>query len=66
MIRTPNRAMQVADYKTGTPNYLDLTGGAVSGMRTVATVASSDSWSDGDTNPYLDWVAPINAVIPVG
>lgn len=48
MIQISNRVKQFATYKTGTPNYLDLAGSAVTGMSTVASRASSDSWSDGD------------------
>lgn len=47
MIRLPNRTSQAGTYKTGTPNYVDVsTGAAAAGMRTFD--AASTDWDDGD------------------
>jgi hypothetical protein len=50
MIRIPNRTAQAATYKTGTPNYVDVSAGAaVTGMVTFSAKAADDLWTDGDT-----------------
>ena len=50
MVRYPNRTSQTGVYRTGTPNYLEVSvGTATNGMVTFSSRATSDSWEDGDT-----------------
>jgi hypothetical protein len=46
----PNRTAATAVFKTGSPNYIDLTAeAAIDGMSGIADKATTDSWADGDT-----------------
>jgi hypothetical protein len=49
-LRYPNRTAQAGVYRTGSPNYVDVsTGSASTGMVTFDAKAADDSWADGDT-----------------
>lgn len=49
MLQNPNRTGQAGTFKTGSPNYIDVSSGAaLSGMITFAAKVTDDSWADGD------------------
>lgn len=46
----PNRTGSFATYKTGTPNYIDLSSEtAAAGLTAISAKAAAESWADGDT-----------------
>jgi hypothetical protein len=46
----PNRTGQLGVYKTGTPNYVDVSGTeSIPGLQLANTQATAQSWADGDT-----------------
>ena len=49
MIQFPNRTVQAGTFKTGTPNYVDVSSGSAdTGMQTFPDAATTDGWADGD------------------
>lgn len=49
MLQQPNATGQAAVFKTGSPNYIDVSSGAaLENYSTFATRATADSWADGD------------------
>lgn len=49
MLQHPNATGQAATFKTGSPNYIDVsTGAALENWSTFAARATADSWADGD------------------
>lgn len=49
MLQHPNATGQTATFKTGSPNYIDVsTGAALENWSTFAARATADAWADGD------------------
>ena len=49
MLRYPNRVAQTGTHYTGSPDYVNVSGGsALSGRRTFPVVANAQSWITGD------------------
>lgn len=50
VVRFPNRVSQTGVYHTGTPPYVDLSGGVANpGFLTFSAKATDDGWAGGDT-----------------
>lgn len=49
MLQNPNITGQNATFKTGSPNYVDVSSGsALAGLMTFAARKTADNWADGD------------------